>query len=428
MANVTAVSRPHNWRVLLVLLALTMTVRGGLLVAKRNALTADTDSYRMLAANVAECGIYGYEVTDPATGQVSVRPTAFRPPIYPLLLACVGEGTETGLYGVMILHWVLGVATVALVYLLSQQWRLGGWGVLAAAFVAFDPILLNQSTLVMTETLATFLAVVALMSLSRLSDKPSVGSAAVVGGVLALASLCRPTFLPWLALAAVILVLASGIRQSRWKLGIALLLGAAAVLSPWIVRNYVVIGRPIIATTHGGYTLRLGNNEGFYEFLRTSDWGDVWDSRELDEQYNHIKEQFGHDEVQADRWAYRRALSCIRNDTGMFAYACTVRVGRLWGLMPHQIEHSESTVTCLMRCAVGLWYISVFALGVIGMCSLGKRLWRLPWVWGVLLCLAFTAMHAVYWSNLRMRAPLMPVVCMAAAAGAKWLTRKRLES
>jgi hypothetical protein len=38
-------------------------------------------------------------------------------------------------------------------------------------------------------------------------------------------------------------------------------------------------------------------------------------------------------------------------------------------------------------------------------------------VWGVLLCVVFTGVHTFYWSNLRMRAPLMPfVACVAAGA------------
>ena len=41
---------------------------------------------------------------------------------------------------------------------------------------------------------------------------------------------------------------------------------------------------------------------------------------------------------------------------------------------------------------------------------------RSPWDWGVLLCLAFTAGHPLYWGNLRMRAPLMPFVALVAAA------------
>jgi predicted outer membrane lipoprotein len=38
------------------------------------------------------------------------------------------------------------------------------------------------------------------------------------------------------------------------------------------------------------------------------------------------------------------------------------------------------------------------------------------WLWGLLLAASFTAVHAVYWSNMRMRAPLMPVAALATAA------------
>ena len=54
---------------------------------------------------------------------------------------------------------------------------------------------------------------------------------------------------------------------------------------------------------------------------------------------------------------------------------------------------------------------------------LPKRDWGL-WLWGLLLVLAVTAVHAFYWTNLRMRAPLMPVVALAAALGAEWLVAR----
>ena len=41
--------------------------------------------------------------------------------------------------------------------------------------------------------------------------------------------------------------------------------------------------------------------------------------------------------------------------------------------------------------------------------------------WGGLLAVSFTAVHAAYWTNMRMRASLVPVVVLAAAAGAAWL-------
>ncbi len=35
-------------------------------------------------------------------------------------------------------------------------------------------------------------------------------------------------------------------------------------ISPWAIRNWQVFGRPIITTTHGGYTLWLANNPAYY--------------------------------------------------------------------------------------------------------------------------------------------------------------------
>jgi len=200
---------------------------------------------------------------------------------------------------------------------------------------------------------------------------------------------------------------------------------SVGVLSPWICRNYVALGRPIVATTHGGYTLMLGNNDGFYDFLQQSRWGDIWDSRELDDGYNRIKQQLDDDEVQADRWAREQAITCIQRRGGMFVYSCAVRIGRLWGIVPHQVDSSESTAKRLARYAIGLWYVLVFLFAAIGVSSQGRRLFHSPWIWGLLVCLSFTAVHTVYWSNLRMRAPLMPVVAMAAALGAKRIAERR---
>lgn len=70
-----------------------------------------------------------------------------------------------------------------------------------------------------------------------------------------------------------------------------------------------------------------------------------------------------------------------------------------------------------LRYAVGLWYAATFALAAVGWWSLGKHIWRRPWLWGLLLVAAFTLVHTVYWTNLRMRAPLVPVIALWAAVG-----------
>jgi len=402
------------------LLVLAGVVRGGWLAADYGSLRPDPDTYRQLAQHLLADGTFGYRIPDDATGTSRLQPTAYRPLLYPLVLVTFGWVDDVGSASIAILHAVAGVGTVLLVYRLSQAWQLGGWGFWGAVLVACDPILLNQSSRVMTETLATLLAVLALLGLTRLTLVPTISRALLAGTLVALAALCRPTFLVWGAAIAVVILLTprSPFRRRLW-LAAAFVLAHGVVTAPWAVRNALVFQRPIVTTTHGGYTLWLGNNEEFYRFLDQAGWGEVWDSQRLDEQYLQARRELQYDELQADRWAYEQGVATIRRDPASFVRGCVFRVGSLWGLVPHQVEAGESALKRMARYAVGGWYAAVLALALLGAGCLGRKLSAQPWLWGLLLCLSFTLMHAVYWSNLRMRAPLMPVVCLAAAVGVR---------
>jgi hypothetical protein len=213
---------------------------------------------------------------------------------------------------------------------------------------------------------------------------------------------------------ATLLVTARSRRTRREAL--VCLWAAVVTLAPWAVRNWVVFGRPGLTTTHGGYTLWLANNEDYYQYLGESQRTELWNSRDLDNRYLQIRAAL-RDEVQEDRWAHEQAVATIRRHPGTFLYACLVRVGSLWGLVPQRLSPDESPARCLSRYAVGVWYAMLFGLAAWGLGRLGGQWRRRPWLWGVLLALTFTAVHTVYWTNLRMRAPLMPVVCVVSAVG-----------
>ncbi|MBI2479529.1 MAG: glycosyltransferase family 39 protein, partial [Planctomycetia bacterium] len=215
-----------------------LLIRVVFLLASAESLDADPDAYRHIAENIRQTGIYG-------SGSL---PTAFRPPLYPVLLAALASGGKITPTVVGGLHVLFGVVTVLLTFVLGYHWRLGRWSFAAAALVAADPILLHQSALVMTETLATLLATVGLYALSLWDAKPSLRHALFAGVVFGLACLCRPTFIPWLGLSAVAMVL---LRCTSWSVAslrgaampsIAFVLSTALVISPWVLRNYVVFG------------------------------------------------------------------------------------------------------------------------------------------------------------------------------------------
>lgn len=407
-------------RTLWLLIGATLAIRIGVLAAVPDAFEADPDGYRIVALNVVEHGCFGY----------GDRPIASRPVLYPLVVAAC-RLVDPGLwYSLAAVHVVLGVATVVMTYYLALRWGVGRWTLLAAALVAIDPILLQHSALVMTETLATFLAVAALLAITRCCQGPTAFWAAISGAIMALAVLCRPTFVIWMASTIVLLPLAADSGRDRIRLFAAVLVGSFVVLGPWMIRNGIQFGKPTAATTHGGFTLLLANNASFYEYLRTSKPGEVWDADQFNKEWSaRLKESAPNDEVAQDRLAYAIAFEVIRSQPRTFAYACLVHVTRLWGLVPHQTTKAEGNLRRVARWSVGVFYAAESLLALAGLvCLLRGYVPREQvlhgWVWGLILVATFTAIHTFYWTNMRMRAPLIPVVCIAAALGAAFINHR----
>lgn len=409
----------RRWLLATVLLT-TLLIRGGALWALRGNLASDPDGYRQIAEGLRQTGTFTRmlpENAEDASGEAV--PTAFRPVLYPLILASAAVDGQVNRAAVAVLHLLFGLATVALVYDLGWRLQLGTWSALAALIVACDPILLNQAALVMTETLATLLAVLTLWLLTRCAPPARWCDLALVGASLGLATLCRPTFLPWLGLVVIGVYCWQGNVRQRLARSIVVTVAALLVLAPWAIRNQVYFGKPIVTTTHGGYTLWLANNDAFYDYL-LADTSVAWGVAEDDA--NEVVS--GADELAADRAFQLAAREVIARRPGMFVYSGLVRVGYIWSPLPQKVQASESTYRVLARYVVALWYVSVYGLALVGTWQLRGQLLRAPWVWGIALCIAVTAIHTVYWSNLRMRAPLIPVVALLAAAGASALTSR----
>ncbi len=166
-----------------------------------------------------------------------MRPTAYRPPAYPGVLALatlpdVVQGkfrtAELNIWVVLGIHVFLGILTVAMVYYIA--WRLEmRWGWVPALAVALDPILLHHSTEMMTETLVTYLAVWT-WALFLILVRPNINEvgrrvwggmhlsvrlAIVLGLVLGVAVLTRPTMLPWTVLVLIALGFRGGATGNR---------------------------------------------------------------------------------------------------------------------------------------------------------------------------------------------------------------------
>ena len=468
-------------RILLGTLAAAAIIRAAVFVVWSEDLQADPDAYVTIARTLAESSVYG--TRDVATGKVS--PTAYRPPLYPIFLAWLTRHdfatasdsfplgrSQLSLAAVAIFHWLLGVATVMLTMQVVAGLCKGlsggvrAWSAAAAGLaVAADPILLRQSSLVMTETLATFLAVAAWASWLGYQEDHRWQAAIAPGILLGLSILCRPAAVLWSGLFIALWLVAAAIKFDRRELTRTAAVTAIALMvwSPWIVRNAIAIGRPIATTTHGGYTLLLANNPVLFDHYVRSGASRQWDEerfhrlwalrhqRDLREGQAWVSEvptlesavtdggQLGPErELREDALASEIAWATICRQPGVFAKACIYRVGWLWAAWPAR------GAGLLETAAVGTWYVSWYVAAAIAMWSgwrarasatipatgaASRRAWWWRMLPGITLAISITVVHAVYWSNMRMRSVAMPAVYAAVvSASARRYATRRIDS
>jgi hypothetical protein len=299
-------------------------------------------------------------------------------------------------------------------------------------------MLLQYSALPMTETLCTFLAAWAL-NLMLPPPESRLGQLGL-GLVLGICILGRPTFLVF----GVLFVLGWLIQSWRNSQPLAgagmVLLGILAAVSPWGIRNALVIGEFRVTTTHGGYTLLLANNPVFYEEVVKAPWGTVWEG----ESHAHWVAQFEVEmkesdpevktESERDRWMTRRALSHIRDNPGVFLLASAHRFLWFWNAFPPQsaldtleihwkrlcerlgmtrLESASTAIAATAYWGVVVFYFVLFGSMALGLLHLKREEWSLWWPTAILI-VSFCAVHLIYWTDARMRAPVMPAVVILA--------------
>lgn len=402
-------------------------------------LTADHDGYLAHASMLVQ----GKGFAGPFTH----RPTAFRPPAYPMVLAglqWIGLQPPTS---VAVVNCFCSVAIIGLTWILCGQLQLPPKvSLIATAMTAFDPLLLRYTILPMTEVPAAAMLMAAIVALNaadlrqEAKRRTHAGLYVLSGILFGLGSLVRPVLLVscgMLVLRRVIFRLKSGgCRRRQIAMAVLPIVVAIVTLSPWIIRNAVQFHKFIPSTTHGGYTLALGNNSDFYRDVIDGDVALPWPGPQLDAwQQRMIADSAAEgvpvgDEAAQDAWYYQQAISSIKAQPLSFLKACLLRLRRFWAVTPGADTGLPKMVTTL----IAIWY-SLTGFGVMAAICRSTPLLRdlqsncvpelihrkpgLADLWLVLF--SFMLLHTVYWTDTRMRAPVMPVICIISAVGWQWL-------
>ena len=420
---------------MLLLVGLAIALRLLVMLAAPDQLTQDRDLYLGIASELRAGHGYCTPGSDPP------RPTAFRPPLYPLLLCLSGGGPV----GVATLH--LALASLMVVTTGFAARRMSGnhplW-VLAPAIVAVDPLLLLYSRQPMTETLCACLSAVLTWRVACRDQTASDWKAACGEGVLwGLCLLARPTYGAALAISLLMEVVRSRkevhhrgtearseSRERRWSTvrHLALVLTFTLLtIAPWAIRNWQVFGRPIVTTTHGGYTLWLANNPAYYREVVKGGapaWaGDSlarWQA-ETDQNLDQL-EILG--EVNRDRALSQQAQAFILENPVRFVRACLFRAQIFWAITPSRTAGEGQNLPMLW--AVGGFYLALWIGGVASLvrfCRTRSLLESAENLTAFSLIVGFFIVHLVYWTDVRMRAPIMPAIAVFVAGA--WRTSGR---
>ncbi|MFQ3662223.1 MAG: glycosyltransferase family 39 protein [Chloroflexaceae bacterium] len=187
-----------------------------------------------------------------------------RPPLYPaflaLMFALAGVDVRWALLGQAI---ATGVGVLAFAWLGQRLFASRAVGLLSAALAAVFVPFASFGSVLFAEALFVVLIVMALALIDGAIVTGRWRRAFLAGLVLALAALTRAVALMFIPIAALLILLLprhSPCARLATRLAppLALLLGAALVIGPWALRNYIVHDRLILADTNGGISMWFG--------------------------------------------------------------------------------------------------------------------------------------------------------------------------
>jgi hypothetical protein len=361
-----------------------------------------------------------------AGAQLVPRPTAYRPPAYPYALAApeliarwVGAGSLSLARGFQVLLGVLDVALVGL--LAGMLWgRRVGLAALGLGAV-YIPFVLVSGTLI-SEPLYVALMLGAVCAVLRWRRS---GGGFVLAAAGVLAGLCALTRSNGVIVAIAVAGLAAagdghaprgGHRHPLRRLrGAALVLAFAALtVTPWLVRNAVVLGTVTPISTESGGTL-----VGTYNVSSRSDRSEpaAWLGLSRITGYAGVyREQRAYPETAIDAALRRGALDFASAHPAYIASVAWHNTLRLldldgWGRTRFTAGSIDLPATPAVAGAIMFYVVALLALG--GAVSRDAR--RAPgWLW-LLPILQFASTVLVISETPRFRTPLDPFILLLAA-------------
>jgi hypothetical protein len=428
----------------------------------------------LLALSLARTGTNGIIIDDTSSYLIPGRnlllhgaffadgvPDLVRTPGYPLFLAVT---SLAGLWAAAAANGILSVFSVILVWRLGRAIFGDNWIALGAAWLfAFEPVSIALSVMLLSESLFLVFFLLSMERLVEFLRKRRLRALAAAGVWLAATTIVRPVtyYLP-VALALGLFLVLARVPQLRWKAPAVLLISVLPWLAAWQIRNWMETG-------YGGFSslseinlyfddaadvtarmehrpfLEVRKEMGYLDFTGRS--GQVY----LYPTYLALHpEQTGWGQGQRLAFMHSEAERLMRAHYGIFLRSCMQPILTMvfnpgagffdhllsrdgsnllsgiisngpfrWGLYLAKTHPALAAEKAALIIVLLVFYL--FAARGVLRCNM-----RDPCLWLLLgtslYFVAVSAAAAGIAADARLRLPVMPVVCILAAAGLRRTT------
>lgn len=388
----------------LVLILLLAGIAGALYTANLgNSLRYwDEEHYLLLAQNLHK-GIYSFNGQDP---------TAFQPPGYPFFLY-FWSFVSHDLSFLRFLNFICLAISIGLLFSLLKKYAGRLAAVIGACLAAIYPLFFYTASTFYPQTLA---AALLLLFFYIALIKPPRGPAGEVGIGLIVGSLLLvvPSFLSFLPLFLLYPWFTK--NADRLRASCCLLLGCAAVVSCWTIRNALTFDRYVLISTNSGVNLLLGNAETtkFDSGVNTN----------LD---RYLKRAGQMDEFERDKYFQEEALAWIQSHPKKALKLYALKVLNYFNYTNNFASKAEKTAARDFLSFV--FYYPLLLLAAARLLFIKKHpLHRAEWL--LLACLFIAPfLQAIFFTRIRFRLPFDFLMIYFAACTLSFLLKKgRVES
>jgi 4-amino-4-deoxy-L-arabinose transferase-like glycosyltransferase len=339
-------------------------------------------------------------------------PTAKFPPFYPLFVGGIfylfGPYTKAAAVALFLSQSLFSAAIAICLANMGNRLFGGITGMIAGWAWVFYPTSIFYSVVrIWYSELAMLLILLVIIIAVTTQYPPSFGRIALLGALSGLTVLTDSTMALYLPFLFLWILVAWRVHSSRLIVSVTVWgVAAGIVASPWMIRNWLVLGSPMLLKANFGMELFIGNVPG----------ASITDMRQ---KFAALQEKDpdsgnGWSEIAYYRYLQNKALEWIQEHPLSFLSLTARRIFHFWLLNPAQGWESRLRL---------IFFSPLIVLALCGVRHAGGRRWQLAPLWLFLLIYPMPY-YLAHVNHGRYSYPVEPLVLLLAASFiAIWFTR-----